>query len=218
MTKCSTCETLKPASEFYKNRTKKNGLNTQCKSCSKIKPKDRAGKRKCRRCKNLFYRERGADYICLRCKQHCSRCDVLLTEKNQDKSAKKRNAYRCKNCVAECVKNTRNPHYQREYDLLRNYFITVNEYEKLFESQGGVCWICKKPPTNHKLSVDHKHEPREKRRDVKLIRNRVRGLLCWKCNTALAKFDDNPDFLRKAADYLEEIPAQKILRRIDASK
>lgn len=33
MKHCRKCDTSKPASEFYKNRTKKDGLQTTCKSC-----------------------------------------------------------------------------------------------------------------------------------------------------------------------------------------
>lgn len=173
----------------------------------------RAGKRKCRRCKEVFYRAKGEIFtICLRCREHCARCDTLLTEKNKDLSASRLQNYLCKKCTAEMVRNTRDKTKQRDYDLLRNYGITVNEYEAMLNDQNGVCWICEKPPAKVRLSVDHLHEKGERRRNPKLIRKRVRGLLCWQCNQALGKFRDNPDFLRKAADYLEACPAQRVLK------
>jgi len=94
---------------------------------------------------------------------------------------------------------------------MTTYGITSIEYDKILEDQNGVCWICKKPPTNRRLNVDHKHEKGEKRRDPRGKRSKVRGLLCWHCNAAIAKFDDNPESLRNAAEYLETCPAQKIL-------
>lgn len=36
---CFECKTMKPASEFYKNKSKADGLHTPCKSCHKLKSK-----------------------------------------------------------------------------------------------------------------------------------------------------------------------------------
>lgn len=173
----------------------------------------RAGRRKCRRCKIVFNRNRGEEFtICPRCRAHCKRCDVELTEKTHCRTGSRRNQYFCKSCVAETVRNSRDKLKQRDYDLLRNYGITVNEYESMLEDQGGVCWICQNPPKNNRLSVDHRHEKGEKRRNPREKRPRVRGLLCWHCNLALGKFNDDPYLMRRAADYIETCPAQKRLR------
>ena len=43
------------------------------------------------------------------------------------------------------------------------------------------------------LSIDHDHDT-----------GRVRGLLCYHHNTALARFGDNADGVRKLLEYLEE--------------
>jgi hypothetical protein len=40
----------------------------------------------------------------------------------------------------------------------------------------------------------------------------VRGLLCWACNGAIAKFKDDPVRLANAAKYCEQWPAQTILK------
>jgi len=180
--------------------------------CYARKKLNRAGKRRCRRCTAVFNLVKGDKTIlCERCRVHCCRCDIELTEDTKDKSASKRNQYYCKKCVAEVVRLTRDKMKQRDYDLLRKYGITVLEYEAILVSQNGVCWICQKSPTGNRLAVDHKHEVGEKKRNPREIRPRVRGLLCWDCNRALGKFRDNPSALRKAADYLEIWPAQKIL-------
>jgi hypothetical protein len=77
---------------------------------------------------------------------------------------------------------------------LRRYGITLFEYDKMLDEQGGVCKICKEPPSKRfSLSVDHDHET-----------GRVRGLLCGNCNFALGYAKDNPSTLRKMADYLEK--------------
>ena len=188
--------------------------NNDCTECSKLRKKPlRAGRVKCRRCKLAFIRQKGEDFrICLRCREHCTRCDIELTDETYDMTAKKRKQYICKACVAQVVRNTTNKENQRDYDLLRNYGITVNEYNRLLTAQNGVCWICGRPPKKVSLSVDHEHAPGERRRDPRERRARVRGLLCWHCNNAIAKFDDSPAFLRRAADYLEQWPGQKTLQ------
>lgn len=180
------------------------------------KGRTRAGNRKCRRCKVVFYRNKGEDFtICPRCRQHCVRCDIELTDKTIDKGAARKSCYYCKKCVTERVRLGRlaSGWKQRDYDLFRHYGITVNEYEDMLKAQNGVCWICNSLPKRNRLSVDHKHEPGENCRNPREKRERVRGLLCWHCNAALAKFKDNPQLLRDAADYLEICPGQDVLRK-----
>jgi hypothetical protein len=84
---------------------------------------------------------------------------------------------------------------QREYHLKKFYGLSLADYNKLLEAQGGVCAICGKPPHGKgikDLDTDHNHTTGE-----------VRKLLCRKCNHGLGSFDENPDRLRHAAEYLE---------------
>ena len=45
----------------------------------------------------------------------------------------------------------------RERHLLRKYGITTADYEARLRTQGGTCKICRQPPVNNRLSVDHDH-------------------------------------------------------------
>lgn len=75
------------------------------------------------------------------------------------------------------------------------YGLTRETYEQLLDSQNGVCAICKtKEPRGNgpNFHVDHNHAT-----------DKVRGLLCHGCNTALGGFKDSPGLLRAAAVYLE---------------
>ena len=155
------------------------------------------------------------DRICLLCKTKCARCDVVLTEGNKSTTPVKRSLYICKICVAEGVRNSRDNDKQRDYDLLRKYAITTNEYEILLASQNGACWICHKVPAEgaKRLSVDHKHEKGEKKNNPRKIRDRVRGLLCWPCNKAIAYLRDLPENAARASDYLTTWPAQALLKK-----
>ena len=110
------------------------------------------------------------------------------------------------------------PSKQRDYDLYRNYGITVFEYEEMLENQNGACYICQREPTGKRLSVDHEHQLRDRQIPGFKKRSKVRGLLCWHCNAAIGKFNDNPEHMRRAAQYLEEPPAQKILGKTKESK
>lgn len=73
--------------------------------------------------------------------------------------------------------------------LMKNYGISVFQYMKMYEDQSGVCVICKRH--EDKLVVDHDHKTKK-----------VRALLCSSCNSGLGLFGDNPDIMRKAANYV----------------
>jgi len=72
--------------------------------------------------------------------------------------------------------------------LKRTYGITPSDYMELWCSQGGKCAICDRAK---KLVVDHDHKTGD-----------IRGLLCTAHNRALGNFQDNPEWLDRAAEYL----------------
>lgn len=96
--------------------------------------------------------------------------------------------------------------------LRRVYGITLAEYLRLLKYQKGVCYVCRRPPVRYALAVDHEHVKNDKRFQGKECRNRVRGLLCWACNKLIAKARDNAERLHRAAEYLQNPPARKILK------
>ena len=99
-------------------------------------------------------------------------------------------------------------HYQkypytviRNQQLLRLYGITIDDYNRMLEEQGGVCAICQ-IKSGKTLHVDHKHvegyslmTPEEKRKYV-------RGLLCSRCNTTIFALEDF-GFVDNARKYLK---------------
>ncbi len=67
-------------------------------------------------------------------------------------------------------------------------------YDQMFESQAGVCAVCRKPERSGRyktLTVDHCHAS-----------EKIRGLLCSTCNRAIGMMGDNPLVLEVAARYL----------------
>jgi len=189
--------------------------NTPEERAKRLVSMKRAGKRKCGRCKNVFYKPRGElKRICPRCRTRCSRCDVEFTEKNTYITKGKQRSL-CRTCHLECARATigNNGFNYRDNHLIKTYGITSIEYDTMFSSQKGGCFICHKSPKKNKLAVDHLHAKGERKRNPREIRGRVRGLLCWGCNRGLGYFRDDITRLRRAADYLEQWPAQRVLNK-----
>jgi hypothetical protein len=97
--------------------------------------------------------------------------------------------------------NSNNKKFKRKWSLKHKYGITVTEYEELLKKQNGVCAICSSSETRtyknketvvESLCVDHDHKT-----------NKIRGLLCQKCNSAIGLFMENSELLEKAIIYLK---------------
>lgn len=83
---------------------------------------------------------------------------------------------------------------KRKSIVLKNeYGITLDDYNIMFENQKGCCAICNKHQSQlkRKLHVDHCHDS-----------DKVRGLLCQHCNTALGLIKDDVQALYRAIKYL----------------
>lgn len=122
---------------------------------------------------------------------HCKDCDNYRNRKYYSET------FRWAEPEYRKKKREENPEahrlYSRRYSLKRNYGITVEHYNNMFLEQKGKCKLCRIEQTGTKrLAVDHCHAT-----------NKVRGLLCDKCNRAIGLLQDSPGLLRKAADYVE---------------
>ena len=81
---------------------------------------------------------------------------------------------------------------ERAGHLMRKYGMTIEQYNAMLEAQEGGCFICGRPPREDiSLHVDHDHST-----------GKVRGILCFCCNNALADFQEDPELLKKAAAYV----------------
>lgn len=69
--------------------------------------------------------------------------------------------------------------------------MTEADRDDMVSSQKGLCVICLAAPAVH---VDHCHRT-----------GKVRGVLCFNCNSAIGLLGDDPDTVRRAAAYLEGI-------------
>ena len=114
----------------------------------------------------------------------------------------------CKLCSTQFTPNAPSEHYCSDLCkdtaitdnyLYRNYGITIINYKEILHKQNSVCAICGETGLERaihskskcNLVVDHCHTT-----------NKVRGLLCHTCNTALGQFKDSKQLLERAIKYL----------------
>lgn len=130
--------------------------------------------------------------------------------------------YSCLICRKISHKNTMERHPDKDWNQCRKSFYVRNTklninikvhkdfYQKQFILQDEKCAICKNPETMKcaqrkgikqmfkiekpkRLAVDHDHKT-----------NKIRGLLCHKCNVALGSFHDSIRLLESAIEYLKK--------------
>lgn len=128
---------------------------------------------------------------------------------------------RCKDCVVEGITTQRKASYpgprcfthhrafknkRRVYNhtehIGKTYGITGEEYQAIYEAQGGKCYICQRATgAKRKLAVDHDHDT-----------GYVRGLLCKMCNyRVLGHLRDDTESLQRAIDYINNPPAFRVI-------
>lgn len=140
----------------------------------------------------------------------CSKCNIEKSKQEFHKQKENKGGLKgtCKKCVSTFKKDTydpvkssiyhkekyrSNPDKERNRQLIKNFGITLDDYDKMFNKQEGRCKICNRHRIefNKALAVDHCHAT-----------GIIRGLLCRDCNTGLGLFDDNTETLKKAVNYL----------------
>ena len=75
--------------------------------------------------------------------------------------------------------------------LMSTYGITKAEYDKMRLEQQDRCLVCGE--RKETLVVDHDHK-----------RNKIRGLICHRCNLGIGLFHDDPILLEKVIRYLRD--------------
>ena len=91
---------------------------------------------------------------------------------------------------------TKRPNYFVNKHLKNTYGIGLDEYNAILEVQAHKCAGCgieAIKAQRNKLYVDHCHTT-----------NKIRGLLCQQCNTALGMVKDNVNTLLSLVSYLQE--------------
>lgn len=206
--RCSTCQETKSIDQFQRDRAKRDGYDYRCKECrnagkraKRNKPRVRkqadpnATEKACSRCKEVkpliaFSKNRasfdGFQPLCKECdaarKGRFHRTDPLR--------------YRERNNQWKQENGARYRELQKRHYLKSKYGLTQDQYDTLFEQQGGRCAICRKEGKRVNgigpLEIDHDHTT-----------GAVRGLLCRSCNMGIGIFCDDTDWMRAAITYIE---------------
>jgi hypothetical protein len=149
MKRCHKCKEFKDETEFYKDRTTKDGLKNKCKECSGNGYK--------------IYREKFPEKV----KEDYKKWALNNKEKRKE--------------------------YNKRHSL-KQYGITIEDYNNMLKEQDFKCAICKEEIKNvTQFDVDHCH-----------LTGIVRGILCSNCNNGLGRFKDNIEVLKNAIKYLED--------------
>src|ERR1035438_5681784 len=91
-------------------------------------------------------------------------------------------------------------------DLKYMYGITPEQWQAMFDAQGGCCYLCGEPldlelkGRGVGISTDHDHSCGRGRRSCGTC---IRGLACMPCNAGIGNFGDDPGRMRRVADNLE---------------
>ena len=104
---------------------------------------------------------------------------------NREILSEKHRVYNGSNAAKEAGRNSK---------YLKKYGITLGMYNAMLVEQSNKCAICKHDQiAGWYLSVDHDH-----------VTGQVRGLLCYRCNSALGFLREDPILLSRALEYLSK--------------
>ena len=158
--------------------------------------------KKCSRCKEIkpiteFYKRKksGTLHSC------CKKCDRAMTrdwyERNREKAKEKYRIWRLNNLdkVKKYNADNRRKHYQQE--VVRKYGVPIDWFDGQMKKQKGKCACCgmsfewgNKQTSPH---VDHCHKTQK-----------VRGILCNRCNSVLGLCKDDIQLLSSLVRYLRK--------------
>lgn len=132
---------------------------------------------------------------CSVCKQEKSLADFPVNYVSTDGYL--RIARRCLAC-ARINDKKRSPESRKKEHLKHIHGITEETIKRIIKDQDGKCGGC--GCLSRKLVIDHNHKTQE-----------IRGMLCGNCNMSVGLMGDNPNHLRKLANYIENPPAKLTL-------
>ena len=174
---CRTCKKELSLSCFSTQFSKiynKSYYNNDCNDCKKLLNRQNYERHKAS--KKEVMNDRSRKYYWDNRKSELDRCKIYRSEnKHVSRDYYLKNKERLKNL-----------------SIIKKYGISLEDKQKMLEEQNFKCMISGTRISFDDCHIDHCHET-----------NKVRGLLCYNCNTGLGKFRDNPKILIEAANYIK---------------
>jgi hypothetical protein len=193
--RCRDCGEHRPAGEFWRRKQSPDGLALYCKTC--FRERNQAAAEARARAEGRTIRPRrpqpsdvpdGSKY--------CGSCDRVLPLEEFVRNRTTNNGYGsyCRPCQNSKANESRMRLHggARHYHLRRRYGIGADDVLEMLRRQWFHCPICVCRLTLETAHVDHDHRTRQ-----------VRAVLCFNCNGGLGQFKDDPESLRRAAEYVE---------------
>lgn len=124
---------------------------------------------------------------CTNCKETKEDAEFYLIKRPAPRNP---SLYRhCKECCKLVSKQNKN--YSKNWELLKKYNITLEEYKTQCSLRDNHCDICSNKVLT--LHVDHSH-----------VTGKVRGYLCGSCNRGIGLLKDSASICFSAGKYLNE--------------
>lgn len=188
---CSKCGQMKPCTfeYFYHSKDSADGFRPDCRACFRT-PEQRERKNahdRVRRASDSAYRERRREI------KRRYRANMAPERRERELVSMRERARQWGESMPPEQREARRKQSRRRY-IQGEYGLTDEQYQALWEAQGGLCAVCRR--RFQKLQIDHCHET-----------GAVRGLLCGNCNFAIGRLGDTPAALMRAVNYLRD--AQK---------
>lgn len=215
--RCSRCKQVHPLASFNRNRAAAKGVQPYCRPCETAYRKEYEAAHAEIIAAKMARKRAEADKQDLTKLKVCRSCgeERPMLEFYAHRSTADKRANNCKKCslATSAAWRAANREKVRENNkkwvekngeqakkngrraLLRLYGLTPEKYDEMRAAQGGVCWICREDGEEwalRNLHVDHDHAT-----------NKVRGLLCGRCNMLLGYAKDSRELLARSITYLE---------------
>jgi hypothetical protein len=161
---CRLCRRTLPVEKFYKARGTRDGRRGECRDCFQQQRVDRMA----------------------------ARPELIQAARDRTKRWQQDNPDRYAEQQRRKIESGAYARALRKHFLKKKYGLTVEEYDRMLADQGGVCYLCGRPPRqNSSLHVDHCHDT-----------GKVRRLLCFSCNAGIGHLQHDPELLTRAAQYV----------------
>lgn len=195
---CKECTSMRTKAA-YRVRGKRSWVNDKtCAWCKTLKPRiafrtDATGKvaHRCIECETEIAEQEGKGL------RRCNICREWLPTDRFYASKLRFPHVTCVNCITEQNKKPAYVERKRNYLLLKEYGITLDQYKELLERQGHRCPVCQAAfePGNYSYHVDHAHSGK--------FAGRIRAILHSECNRNVMWGHEDSAQLRAAADLID---------------